>query len=47
MNEACYEAIAGWATGNLKSNSHLSKKIVDLLDWEPFKNDGECFFISS
>ena len=43
MNEACCKAIAGWAIVNLKSNSHLSKKIAYLLDSEPFKNDGKWF----
>ena len=43
MNEACYEAIAGWATVKLKSDSHLSKKLCYLLDWKRFKNDRKCF----
>ena len=27
----------------LKSDSHLPKKLLYLLQWKPFKNDEKCF----
>ena len=31
----------------LKSDSHLPKKFLCLLQWKPFKNAEKCFLISS
>ena len=28
---------------DLKSGSHLLKKLFYLLQWKPFKNDAKCF----